>query len=328
MRVGLLSCLFVLAGCASSAVPAVTVGTTQVIEEPPPPPPPILVEDAEIESITPLTPQPTPRHRIVRRSVFEQARVAEWTLANGLTVVYHWDSQKTGYHVVVRGQDLDSIRADASRTVDGGLTVTAGPGVRLARGDAESLGALVASVGALFSRTRAEAFAPPSASLLVVSGPLEWEWVESTLAGLAEAGSDQGASPTLDRASWQPAWDDVPALRIAAEIVAVRADDPEAGERLRAGGPLAVTGDSSLALRLFAPVPSEAFESARQAAERQARAPAGTLDALLDLYAAPGRHRPPQPPSRAFDVPRRIASTTRAGVDALLARFASDVANG
>ncbi|WP_420457571.1 hypothetical protein [Rubrivirga sp.] len=164
--------LFVLvgAGCASTAPEPVAAPPAVVTAVEPPASAPILVEPEPVEP-APVVPPPVLERRIDRRAVYEQAGAVEWTLANGLTVVYVQEPEAEAYRAAVRapGGWASLPPAAADRFVGaqgswGALAARVEPDRREAVGEAEGLATLVADVAALFSD-------PPS--VVVAPDPLD-----------------------------------------------------------------------------------------------------------------------------------------------------------
>ena len=158
MRPAVLLFALVGAGCASTAPEPVLSPPADVVPVPPPTPTPIRIEPEVVEPV-PVVPPPVPERRIDRRAVYEQAGAVEWTLENGLTVVYVQDPGADGYRALVRAPTgwAGLPTAVADRFVGlgeaswGELTARVGPDGREAGGASPGLEALVGDVAALFS---------------------------------------------------------------------------------------------------------------------------------------------------------------------------------
>ncbi len=230
MRSVLLVSLLVVAGCAST-VPAPVVSPPPAVADAPPPEPEPIAVDVERPEPEPVEPPPVIERRIDRRAAYEQAGATEWTLANGLTVVYLHEPEAESYRALVRAPGgWASLPAAADRFVGaqgawGELRARVGPDDREATGEAPGLSALVDDVAALFAdppsvvvspdplgaraprrgrftvptidpdaarQALADAFDRPSDFRVFLSGSVGDEWVEPLLAERL-AGPGRGA---------------------------------------------------------------------------------------------------------------------------------------
>lgn len=273
MRVPFLLLTLGLAGCAASA-PPVTAPRVPVIVAPPPPEP-ILVETQPVE-VVPVEPAETPRRRIAQRSVFEDARIAEWVLENGLTVLYAWDDGADGYAVQLTrtgspSQGEGAVPAGLLRRQTGGTL-------------AEALSAARDAI--------ADAGGPLGSVLVAMHGSASFEWIEPLVArdlgALAPRAGASAAAPPRGQASL--AWADLPDAFVLAALL---------GDG--ASGPLLILDGAEQALRLPASRPGRAdageIRDARERAARFAEAPLGVLLALDVVYRLPGRYRPARSPA-------------------------------
>ena len=338
MRRPFLLLSLVLAGCGASApvrvasVPVEPVADVELA--------PVAVAAPEIVEIEPSEPPPSARDRIVRRSVYEGERVAEWELQNGLTVVYTWDDDAADYHARLEAPggwaSLDPAASSRLRTAApvrwGALGGAVGPDRRRATGRADRLADVLGAVVEAFEASGgvADAFDRPEAFTLFVAGPVAWEWAEATVAGPVATVRGRGrftsAPAEAARQPGEPAalraradWDDWPAALVAGEVVAERV-----GARVQTtfdGRFATLTTDAEPAGALGAASRAE-VEAARDRAALRAATPLGRLDAVAALWAVPGRFRPAHPPEEAASLPARIARVSPARVDAALRRWA------
>jgi hypothetical protein len=294
-----------------------------------------------------------PERRIDRRSVYEQAGVAEWTLANGLTVVYLHDPASEEYHARLQSPTgWASLPASMQSTFHEGGTAKWGvvegrvePSRRVATVRASTLASLVNSIEPLFSRPPdepgagavASAFDRPAQFVLVMVGPAGREWVESVIAmGVATVrGRDSSFGPALDSAEpiasggfvseIDAGWDDVPPITILDRLLqgwggrgdAARLDFDASTGTARLWIEPALTPAELLQLSS-----ERAILAAREAAARAAASPHGRLLALATLYEVPGDFRPARAPLEALSLPSRIARTSPDRVADFLRRLA------
>ena len=279
--------------------PVVTVETPAAV--------PIRIEPQPVEG-PPPTPPPTPERRIATRSVFEQDRVAVWTLENGLTVVYAWDDSARAYasRVSYVGPPVEPARA---LVLGGARTAAVDGGERLddvLAGAAET----VARVGA-------------SGARVFLHGPLGPEWVEPAVAavlGTVAAGRPLAAPAPADRPGIDVRWDDLPALAVAATVVHERA--PGASLVYDSAAGRASLGPNVPASAL-APVSDAAARETSGALSVRADASAPALLFALDaLFQLPGRFTPGRPVSEARDLRERVGRVPPGRVNALLSRLA------
>ena len=312
MRFSILVSLLVLGGCAATAPPLevvpvevedlvaedLAVGTEPVRVAPAP----------TIEDIESRVPEPTPKHLVRRRSVFPEADLVEWTLANGLTVAYRHSPESGGYRaaLVTSGAPLDYLD---------------GAGVSL---DAPSrLVEVTERVRDAFSASRsAGAVGSPASSTLVVSGPIAWEWIEREVAvQLSQVGGGGApAAPPGRRVAVD--WDEWPAFLVARRVVLERAPqsrvtyDPSAERAVLEVGALE-------AAAAFRPVDDAEARRVRSQVAARWSSPDGVVDALATLYGLNGQFRPARPPAEAVGVGERIERTPPSRVNEILRRFAS-----
>ena len=314
--------LTALAGCASTVPPPPP--PPEVVLQPPPAPAPVPVQ---VETVPMETGPPEPpavlERVIAQRSVYESDRVAEWTLDNGLTVLYAWDDGAAEYTVraSVPGDrlpgDQSGDRATEPVTLAVGLhrhSVTA----RASRLD-EAVAAAVDALGG----------AAPAGAVVLLHGGLGPEWVEPVVAeqlGRLRRRLAPAAPPT--RSVLDADWSDLPALLVVAQVLR---------ERSAPSDPLALvfdpaTGDLRLEARAssrrlldawLAPAAPDVLRSARDAAAAAARQPAGVLLALDALYQLPGAYRPARPVADARALADRVARATPEQAGALLARLSA-----
>lgn len=237
MRPLLLSLLVVFgAGCAGSAAPLVPLPVPEIEREAPSPAAVPLAVEVEVVR-PPSGPPPVPARQIERRAVYEEVGITEWTLENGLTVVYV-QRPVEGYHARVAapsgwaglpGADRPAY-ADIGAGRWGPLTARLGPGSRDAVGGSDSLSDLVEAIRSLLSsppdavapfdvvarvspqwgvvsaETRAdggagrlaEAFGQPEAFTVVLVGALGTEWIEPLVASRLSV--RPGGGRTFERA--------------------------------------------------------------------------------------------------------------------------------
>ncbi|WP_412063277.1 hypothetical protein [Rubrivirga sp. IMCC45206] len=234
MRLWPLLLVLVVAGCATATPPIVATPAPEVRAEPPPPPPVRVVEAPVVEEILPPEPPVAPRLRIDRRAVYPDARATEWTLANGLVVVYV-QSEVEGYWIRVDGPGgLASLSPDVAAGVAasghpqwGQLTGRVGLDRRVATGRADGLTDALGAVRALFDQaptafvqpragdlalpslglppggtqgaTAADAFDRPSTFRVFLSGSAGAEWVEAAIANDLAPTRGRRALAMLDR---------------------------------------------------------------------------------------------------------------------------------
>lgn len=342
-------------GCVTSAPASVIAPAPRVeaVVEPPAPPLVRVVEVAEVVEIAPVEPPPVPERRIDRRSVYEQAGVTEWTLANGLTVVYLHDPDADLYRVRVQAPAgwaaLPASMRAPFRTREvaawGELLAWVEPTRRVAVARAETLAELLAPIPRLFSGAPdtpaagavASAFDRPGAFVVVMSGPAEREWVEPVIATQLATfpGRDAGFGPRLETpdpiatdglvATVRAEWDDLPAVAIASRVLAERGGRGDAAR-------LDLDPASRTALLLVEPLltqaellqlaTEDAIRAARGATARSAATPEGRLLALAMLYEVPGDVRPARQPLDALALPDRVERTPPARVLDLFRRLA------
>lgn len=224
------------AGCAGSAAPLVPLPVPDIEREAPPPAPvPVAVEVEVVQP--PVVPPPVPERRIARRAVYEDAGLIEWTLENGLTVVYV-QYPVEGYHARLDAPTGWAGLPESDRPAYahigagrwGALTARLGPGSREAVGESDSLSDLVESIRSLLTsppdavdsfdmvadaaprwglvlpetradggaRRLAEAFGQPAAFTVVLVGALGPEWIEPMIASWLSV--RPGGGPTFERA--------------------------------------------------------------------------------------------------------------------------------
>ena len=303
MRLALTALAVVASGCMASAPPPAP--------RPAPPPASVEVEAPPVRVIAveptvpeprPVVPPPTPTRRIAQRSVYEQDRVAVYTLENGLTVVYAWDADAAEY--ASRVSHVGPTAPSASGLVVGSArSAVEGSGPRL-DDVLDGVAQTVARVGA-------------SGTRVFVSGALEPEWVEPAVADVLGnvAAGRQLAAPVGETAGVDVDWAELPALVVAAALAAERTPgasvlyDPATGRASARG-----TSASTLA-------------PASDAQARQARgslsdgSAADLLLALDALFQLPGRYTPARPVSDARAVRDRVARVPPGQVNDLLARL-------
>ena len=339
--------LSLLVGCATSAPP---------VASPPVPPVAVVVEPAEVE---PVAAGPSDGVRaeedvfvpglgaeagaVVRRSVYETARVAEWELPNGLRVVYAWDADADGYAALLRAPLGWRALASPPPSLDGDwgpLAATLGPDARTASGQADRLSDLLDAVADLLGgaadepgrRALGAAFDRPSAFTLFLHGRPGSEWVEGAVAG--RLGRVRGGLATVlpgrdarragaaaeVAATARASWDDWPSALVLGAALEAR------GASLRevADGQLAAAAPSGAALRAaLAPLSDAEARGARGRVLQAAASPSVLLRSLAYLYSLPGEHRPARAPSAVRDLAGRLARTPPDRVDALRARLAA-----
>ncbi|PAP77292.1 hypothetical protein [Rubrivirga marina] len=356
MRIAAVVLLIAVAsGCAATAPASVVAPSPAVVVavEPPAPPPVPVAERPEVVELAPLVPPPVPERRIERRSVYEQAGVTEWTLANGLTVVYLHEPNADVYRARVQAPtgwvslpaSMRSVFEEGGAATWGGLLASVEPRRRVAVAEAETLAELVGSVEALFTRPSdppvseaiASAFDRPSDFVVVLSGPVEREWVEPVIAtALAPLrGRDSEFGPLLETpepiasaslvAEINAGWDDLPAIVLLSHLLADRSGRGDA-VRLDFDAPRrvahALVDPSGAGADVFRPASDDAIRVARTESARAAASPEGRILALAILYEVPGNVRPARPPSDALTLSDRIERTPPARVVDLLGRLA------
>ena len=350
MRLALLLALAIAAsGCVRTAAPVVVIAPPPVREvEPPPGLPEPALPTPEVVDLEPLEPPPTPRLQIDRRAVYEQAGVVEWTLANGLTVVYLHEPGADAYRVRVQAPtgwaDLPATArgryADAVDVPWSPLIASVEPSRRVAKGQADRVTDLVDAVAALFTETPpagggavAEAFDRPASFVVALSGAAEREWIEPVIATRLASlrGRDSGFGPILDapepvasalRSEVAATWEDLPAAAVLAQALA----DRDRAARLTFDGHdsrvrLSVDGPASRA-DTFRPFTDDALRQARATAAGEAATPDGRLTALATLYEIPGAFRPARRPDEAVTLADRIERTPPDRVATLLRQLA------
>ena len=337
MRPVLLLALAVVAsGCVGTAAPVVVIAPPPVREVEPPPDLPEPVPPApEVVDLEPLSPPPTPRLQIDRRAVYELAGVVEWTLANGLTVVYLHDPDAEAYRARVQAPtgwaDLPAPMrgryVEPDVVVLGPLVARVEPSRRVATGQADRVTDLVDAVASLFaapatsaSGAVAEAFDRPASFVVALAGAADWEWVEPVIAGRLGSlrGRDSGFGPVLDapepvavalRSEVAAGWEDLPAVAILGRALADRDRAVRLSFDARAGRVrLGVDGPASRD-ETFRPFTDDALRRARSAAADDAATLDGRLLALATLYEVPGAFRPARRPDEAVTLADRIERT-------------------
>ena len=346
----------VVGGCATGAPASVVapVAEAVVVIDPPPPPPVRVVDAPEVIEIAPVEPPPVPERRIDRRSIYEQAGVTEWTLANGLTVVYLHDPDADAYRMRVQAPagwaslpaPMRAPFRERETAAWGELLGRVEPTRRVALARAETLADLVGTIPLLFSRPSdapaseavASAFDRPSEFVAVISGPAEREWVEPVIARELATfpGRDSGFGPHLESpepilssglvAEVGAGWDDYPAVAIASHLLRTKSGRGEAArlDLYPATGTVRLLVEPLLTqAELFQLATEDAIRTARAESVRAAASPEGRLFALAMLYEVPGDFRPAHPPLDALSLPDRIERTPPARVVALLRRLAA-----
>ncbi|WP_412067739.1 hypothetical protein [Rubrivirga sp. IMCC43871] len=176
MRLWPLLLALAAAGCATSTPPLVATPAPEARVDLPAPPPVRVVETPVVEELLPPEPPQAPRLRIDRRAVYPDAQATEWTLANGLVVVYV-QGEAEGYTVRVDGPGglanlppaLAADLAESGSARWGPLSAHVGLDRRVASGWADGIADALGAVRALFERSpdgtphaRAEDLAHPS----------------------------------------------------------------------------------------------------------------------------------------------------------------------
>ena len=316
MRV--LSCFLLTAmvGCASSA-PEITRSEPPAIREVAFEPQPIPVASrpmiAEIEGRS--VPE-TPKRVIARRSAYPAAGLVEWTLTNGLLVVYRHAPALDEYTAVL--SPLAAADLEAERSVIANTRLSSvledverrfAPSSRGADGGSRALGA-------------------PSGYAFVLTGPTPWEWIERDLAIRLSrvVGLEDVPAPRAPSRSWRAPvdWDEWPAYLLASQVVLERL--PSAtfaydATSERAYLALSEDVDSIQVERALARATEAEMRSAREMAVRYWSSPSGVVAALATLYRVSGTFRPARAPENALDVAARIARMPPGRVDDILRRF-------
>ena len=318
----------VLAGCAAPA-PLVVAPPAEVTAPPRLPP---VTTTADPPVVTdPVEPRGAAREEVVERRVYEEARVAEWTLANGVTVVYAWDVGADQYTVRLDGAESDPAPSPGLAGW-GALRARVGSGLRTARGSAVRLDSVLSDVAAVFTRRPdtgdpvvASAFDRPSAFTVVIHGARSWTWVEGavgrTLSRVRGRASVPPLAAPVARISRPVTVDADDLAAVAALDALVRTRTGEAALSVGPGGRRSL--QSSRAGALDDAVPDAAIRAARSTAAAEAESGGGVVDALARLYALPGRFRPVRPPQVVRDLPGEIGRTPPERVRTLLDRLRS-----
>ncbi len=316
--------LVAVAGCASTAPPPAPPPVV-VQPLPPPGPGPVRVEAVPVETATmgpgPVQPPTVLERVIARRSVYESDRVAEWTLDNGLTVIYAWDDDAAEYamRASIPGDRLPSGHTN-DRTTEP-VTLAVGLHRQSVTAQAPRLDEAVAmAVDALGSGAPADA-------VVLLHGALGPEWVEPVVAeqlGRLRRRQPPATSPT--RRALDADWSDLPALMVVAQVLRARSapSDPLALVFDPATGDLRLEARASSRRLLdgwLVPATPAVLRSAKDAAAQGARQPAGLLLALDALYQLPGTYRPARPVADARALADRVARTPPEQVAKLLARL-------
>ncbi|MEM7786572.1 MAG: hypothetical protein AAF594_02480 [Bacteroidota bacterium] len=268
---------------AEVAPPVMPVPEPEPLPEPPPPPP---------EPEPPPPPPEAPKGSIEARSLYPQVGLADWTLANGLRVVF---KQLDAPSFVVRALDLESD----SIVVQGE--------------EAETLGDALAGVRPRLDPRRS------ASALVVVVGPADPEaaegWVAARLASLmrGEVSYRLPIPPSPQRRA-EVDWDDLRASLVVRSLLESR------------GASLALGGQS---VRVEAASVAEMDRVLRPATDAEARAARDTLEVdaalwaetLAFLYAEPGAFRPARRPEAAARLLDRLGAVPPAAVNALLDRL-------
>lgn len=358
MRAFSLVLLLGAVGCASSAPP--------VVERPAPPAPrpsPVVVapptpepelDEVEVEIVE--EPEVVPgaeREQVVRRSVFETARVAEWELASGLRVVYAWDADADGYMASMTApggwRSLPAGAAPvATRGRWGDVDAEVGPEARIASVRSDRLDDVLDGIAAVFredpdvgGRALALAFDRPEAFTLVLHGSMGWEWAERAVG--ARLGVLAGRRPLIDRTTRERrdqarvegdpesslraeipvTWTDFPTVVVLIEALTARAGRP-LSLAVEPGGRLALHAPDARTLREWlAPLSDADLREARSRSARDVAAPEGLVVALGALYALPGDFRPVRPPAEARALTDRVQRMPPDRVEALRQRLAA-----
>ena len=345
-----------VAGCAAPAPAVVRPPSATPAVETPPADPLVRLAAAEVVDVTPISPPPVPELRIERRSVFERAGAVEWTLANGLTVVYVHDPRAEAYgaRVVTPAGWMTLPPASGapyaalSAVQWGPLTARVGPTERVARGEAASLVDLVEAVADLLTerpdaaeapptvsqaealRLAEEAFEPSDRVTVFLLGPREREWVEPLVAavlGGLRSGRDAFPPATSDApvsaASVRGGWDDLPSVLVLDRALSDRAGrlGGEADVLFDAAAGRIVVQSDVPAAALFEPFADDVLRRFRDEAAVAAASTAGRLDAFVYLYSLPGTFRPVRDPYDAVRLAGHIARTPPSAVADLLAQL-------
>ena len=343
MRLRLLF-LIAVAGCSSPA---------PLVVAPPPeitPPPPVVSPEPDPIPVTievePLDPVGADSGQVAQRRIYEGAQVAEWTLVNGLTVVYRWEPGADGYDARLSASGgwravSPSAQPFAPRARWGALEAVVSPDSRVARGEAARFDEVLSAVSDLFSQSPddgpeevAALFDRPTAFTLVVRGPIGWEWVESAIGGELSRVRGRRARVAPERI------DATDSIRATVEVtgstlhmIDVRSSDLPAvavlAEALRTrGADLSIEADGvAVAMTpiaqegVWASLSDAELRQARSGAAQAARSPAGEVRALAYLYALPGRFRPVRPPAEAVDLADAIERVAPDRVRDLLDRL-------
>lgn len=305
MRPSLFLFAFALGGCASTAVVPPPPPPPAVRVEAVPNPVPVVIETQPAEAVA-AEPPPTPRMRITERSIYEQDRVAVWTLDSGLTVVYAWDDGAAQY------TSLMSYPGE-STLPESGLSFGLDRTVLVYK--KQRLDDALEQVTQIARRVR------PDETIVLLHGPIGPEWVEPAMASTLGTVPhwvrlDPRAPPALRGADVE--WADWPSLAVAARLVRERDSlgtvrvDPSVGRAL-------VTGTKG------APVLDPSDNQIRQEradAVDAARSPEGLLTVLDALFQLDGRFRPARPVSEARAFADRIERAPPDRVKAMLSRLA------
>ena len=267
-----------LTGCWSTAPTVLTPAPPTVRVEPPAPDPqPVLVERQPAEPV-PTTPPPVPKRRIAQRSIFEAERVTEWTLENGLTVIYAWDEAATGYAALVTGPS-GGVLADGSGVSSASTRLQV---------SADRLDVVVGQATDVLAELGV------AQATVLLHGPLDGEWIEPTVAAdLGRLPSSAGApSPTSPPTGIVVAadWDDLPALHVVAALLARRPG--ASGVMFDAARGRATLARGAVSLD---PATPDEIREARSLAARHSREPEAALATLDALYHLPGPFRPRAP---------------------------------
>ncbi len=307
--------LATLAGCTASAPVTLPPPAAPVRVVAPPAPPPLLVE-TEPPDLGPIEPPAAPPRRISQRSEFQDDRVTQWTLATGLTVLYAWDEDATGYAMQVSqtgspgGVCLIDGHAHESVLTAEGVALA----VQAARDQIEALGLTIAE------------------TTVTLHGAILPEWVEAEVA--TTLGAVRRATPTrsADRdrpaqASAEADWAGLGALMVAAALVSERLAPADAVHLVydAADGraELRVESLSQDVGRLLASGDAGETRRARTHASQAAASGLGVTTALHQLSRLPGRFQPARPPSDVRALPGLIERTSPDRVNAILARLAT-----
>jgi len=317
MRALPLVLLLGVVGCASSAPPAVERPAPE-----PPPPPAVVVTLPEPEPLVVEVEEPEPapevepgaeREQVVRRSVFETARVVEWELASGLRVVYAWDDDANGYTALLTAPGgWRSLPASAAPVATSGrwgvVAAGLGPEMRGATAAADRLDNVLDGIEALFrqdpdvgSHALALAFDRPEAFTLVLHGSMGWEWVERAVGirlgrlvgrrplidpserGRRDQARVEGAASSFVRSEIPVTWSDLPAVAFLVEALAERAGGP-VPLAVEPGGRLALQAPDARTLRdWLAPISDADLRAARSRSADEVASPQGLVVARRAL---------------------------------------------